>query len=109
MGSRFPIRADWYDSRMSVSVVVPLFNGLPWIRDALHSVREQALAPEEIVVVDDGSTDGSPSVVQAFDGVRLVANDTKGGAAARNLGARLTSATRSEHGTDLALFDRGTH
>ena len=44
--------------------------------------------------MDDGSTDGSPSVVQAFDGVRLVANDTKGGAAARNLGARLTSATR---------------
>jgi len=79
---------------MSVAVVVPLFNGRPWIGDALRSVAEQSLVPDEVVVVDDGSTDDSAVIARTFAGVRVVPGAAKGGAAARNRGVRLTSAAR---------------
>ena len=75
---------------MSIAVIIPLYNGAPWIREALDTVLAQEVAPEEVVVVDDGSSDGSPGLVQTYPQVRLLTNPAKGPAAARNFGLRQT-------------------
>ena len=72
---------------MSISVIVPLFNGARYIREALRSIQEQAYSPLEIIVVDDGSTDEGPAVVAAeFPGVRCLHQAHAGLSAARNAG-----------------------
>jgi glycosyltransferase involved in cell wall biosynthesis len=75
---------------MSVAVVIPLFNGAPWISATLRSVIEQTEPPSEIVVVDDGSTDGSPEIARQFPAVRVLQNPSKGVHHARRHGVSLT-------------------
>jgi glycosyltransferase involved in cell wall biosynthesis len=48
------------------------------------------MSPNEIVVVDDGSTDPSPDIVRSFSGVTLLRNDGKGSSVARNMGLKHT-------------------
>jgi len=70
-----------------VSAIIPVFNGAAFLADALESVRAQAVAPDEIVVVDDGSTDGSAEIASRHPGVSVVAHDANRGLpAARNTG-----------------------
>ena len=73
---------------MSISVIIPLFNGAKWIEETLDSVLVQELQPEAVIVVDDGSTDKSPDLVRTYPGVKLVANEGKGSSVARNVGLR---------------------
>jgi len=68
----------------SVSVIVPVFNGEAFIRDALASVRNQTVAPLETIVVDDGSTDRTAELVQSMPGVTLIRQRNAGPSAARN-------------------------
>jgi hypothetical protein len=75
-----------------IAVVIPLFNGAAWIADTLRSVRAQELAASEVVVVDDGSTDGSADIVRGFEGVHLLKNPRKGSVVARNFGLARTDA-----------------
>lgn len=49
---------------MNISVVIPTYNGSALISEALDSVFAQTLLPEEIIVVDDGSTDETPKLVR---------------------------------------------
>lgn len=78
---------------MDVAVVVALFNGADWIRSTLDSVVSQTHAPSEVIVVDDGSTDGSPDIVaEEFPEARLVENSGNGPCEARNYGVRCASA-----------------
>jgi FkbM family methyltransferase len=73
-------------------VIIPCFNAREWIGEALRSVLDQGVADLEVIVVDDGSTDGSPDVVaREFPDVRLVRSDHQGPSAARNLGTMLCS------------------
>jgi glycosyltransferase involved in cell wall biosynthesis len=73
----------------SVSVVVPTFNRSAHIERALRSVISQTRPPEEIIVVDDGSTDGTPSLLRRdYPEVRLIEQDHRGVSAARNRGIR---------------------
>jgi hypothetical protein len=71
-----------------LSVVVPLYQKEPWIGRCLDSVSAQTLEDHEVVVVDDGSTDGGGDVVRARRDprVRLVTQDNAGEGAARNRG-----------------------
>ena len=65
---------------MDVAVVVALYNGAEWIRSTLDSVMSQTHSPSEVIVVDDGSTDGSPDIVaEEYPEARLVENDGEGG------------------------------
>jgi glycosyltransferase involved in cell wall biosynthesis len=70
-----------------VSCIVPVFNGERFLAEALESILDQTHQPVEVIVVDDGSTDDTPSVVATFgDRVRYVYQDNAGPAAARNRG-----------------------
>ncbi|MFP3867020.1 MAG: glycosyltransferase family 2 protein, partial [Desulfobacteraceae bacterium] len=55
----------------NISVVIPLFNKAPHINRAIKSVLDQTVLAEEIIVVDDGSTDGDGELVQALSEPRL--------------------------------------
>jgi glycosyltransferase involved in cell wall biosynthesis len=75
-----------------VSVVVPAYNSVATIGEALDSVLAQTVPPHEIVVVDDGSTDGTAAVVARYaPGVRLVRQRNAGVGGARNRGVRETT------------------
>lgn len=70
-----------------ISVVIPCFNAEKYIAAAIRSVLAQDWPDLEIVVVDDGSSDGSAELVRdSFPGVRLVRQENRGVAAARNNG-----------------------
>lgn len=72
---------------LTVSVVIPVFNGNATVAAAIESVRRQTYPIQEIIVVDDGSTDDTGSVVRAFgDAVRYVRQANQGVGAARNRG-----------------------
>ena len=69
-----------------VSVLVAAYNAEPWIAETLASVTGQTHANTELVVVDDGSTDGTLALARQFEGprVRVIAQDNQGACAARN-------------------------
>jgi len=77
-----------------VSVVMPVFNGSKFIEKSLRSVLEQDFSDFEIIVVDDGSTDESSSIVRDFFGenrlpnvsTKLLSQENQGVSAARNRG-----------------------
>ncbi len=72
-----------------MTVVIPVYNRADTIGQALSSVLVQTFDDYEIIVVDDGSTDGSADVVQNLgsDKVRLIrCSENRGAAAARNIG-----------------------
>lgn len=72
-----------------ISVVIPSHNRKREVSIALSSVLDQHYPPAEIIVVDDGSSDGTYDHLQAFfPSVRVIRNETaRGGAVARNQGA----------------------
>jgi glycosyltransferase involved in cell wall biosynthesis len=77
----------------NVSVVIPCYNARPWLGATLASVYQQALPAVEVIVVDDGSTDGSGDLVsQDFPDVRLVRTEQRGPSHARNVGTSIAQA-----------------
>jgi glycosyltransferase involved in cell wall biosynthesis len=80
---------------MFFSVVIPLYNKEPYILRAIQSVLNQTHSDFELIVVDDGSTDGSAAVVESVSDprVRLVLQPNGGVSRARNRGVK---ETRSE-------------
>ena len=72
-----------------VSVIVPVFNVLPYLREALDSVVDQTYDKLEILIVDDGSTDGSSGICDEYGRdprVRIIHQANQGLSAARNAG-----------------------
>ncbi len=65
---------------------MPAFNAAQYIREAIQSVLDQTLGDWELLIVDDGSTDGTPDTVAKFadDRIRLFIQKNRGPAAARN-------------------------
>lgn len=76
-----------------LSVVIPLYNKGPHIASTLNTVLAQTLPAVEIIVVDDGSTDNGPDVVQQYikRGVRLVRQSNQGVSVARNAGLQMAA------------------
>ena len=83
------------------SVIIPLYNKAGEVERAVRSALAQSLQPLEVVVVDDGSTDGGAEVVEAIGSplVRIVRQENKGVCVARN------RAMAEAKGTHLALLD----
>jgi glycosyltransferase involved in cell wall biosynthesis len=70
-----------------VSIVIPCYNAELYIRRAVESALTQTYENVEVLIVDDGSTDKTPSIVREFDGkVTLIRQPHSGGSAARNKG-----------------------
>lgn len=74
-----------------ISVIIPLYNKAPHIERAIKSVLSQTSPFHEILVIDDGSTDGGGDIVKAFNETRISLHrqDNMGVSAARNLGIEL--------------------
>jgi len=78
-----------------ISIVIPTFNQLAFTRQCLASIRLFTDEPYELIIVDNGSTDGTPQYVRSCPDVKLIANsENRGFPAACNQGA---------------LASRGTH
>jgi glycosyltransferase involved in cell wall biosynthesis len=72
-----------------VSVVVPVYNGGRTISGTIQCLLNQSVAPREIIVVDDGSTDDTASVLKRFDGkIKIISKRNGGPASARNCGIK---------------------
>ena len=72
-----------------VSVVIPVFNGAPFVSEAVTSVWAQTVKEVEIIVVDDGSTDGTQAVLAELErtaGITCFQQDHGGPARSRNRG-----------------------
>jgi glycosyltransferase involved in cell wall biosynthesis len=74
------------DSRPLVSVVIPCFNQAPYVGAAIASAHAQTYENVEVVVVDDGSTDGSSDVIASHDVAIRLRQPNGGVARARNAG-----------------------
>ncbi len=88
---------------LTISAIIPLYNGARFIKQALDSILAQTLAPVEIIVVDDGSTDDGAAIVANYatnHPIILLQQPNAGQAAARNLGIRHSS------GNLIALLDQ---
>jgi GT2 family glycosyltransferase len=78
---------------VSTALVIPNHNGRRWIAGCLESVRAQTRAPDDVLVVDNGSTDGSDDLAEALPGVRVLRlGRNVGFAAAANRGLAEVSA-----------------
>ncbi len=83
-----------------VSTIIPVFNGETTIRRAVDSALAQDFEGQEIIVVNDGSTDSTAEVLAKYaDRVRVINKPNGGAASARNAGAAVS------HGEYLAFLD----
>lgn len=84
----------------TVSVIIPVHNAEQFLAEAIESVLAQSVPPQQVIVVDDGSTDQSVQVARRYDNyIQLVQKANAGSAAARNDGVTLA------HGDLLAFLD----
>ena len=83
-----------------ISVVIPAYNAAPFIAEALASIAFQTLAPLEVIVVDDASSDETADIVSKSAAVRLLRQGVNRGQA-----AALNRGIAESHGAFLAFLD----
>ena len=84
----------------SISVIIPVYNRCRLIDRAIKSVLGQTIPPDEIIVIDDGSTDGTDEVIKnSYPDVILLKQENRGVSCARNNGIK------NAKGTWVALLD----
>jgi len=54
------------NSDVSIVAIIPLYNGARWIEQSIASVVSQTLQPDEFIVIDDGSSDEGPVIVEKW-------------------------------------------
>ena len=76
---------------MNISVVIPSYNRREFLKRSIDSVINQTKKPLEIIVVDDGSTDGTETMIKSdYDFVKFIKQKNKGVSAARNIGIKVS-------------------
>jgi glycosyltransferase involved in cell wall biosynthesis len=76
-------------SDLSIVAIIPLYNGARWIEQSIQSVLSQTLQPDEFIVVDDGSTDDGPAIVERLaqsHPISLLRKPNGGQSSTRNFG-----------------------
>ena len=87
-------------SDIRFSVVIPTYNRLQLVQRAIQSVINQTISPEEIIVVDDGSTDKTSALLKKnYPLIKVITQDNRGVSYSRNRGAEIAS------GNWLAFLD----
>lgn len=87
-----------------VSVIIPVYNYEMYLAEAIQSALDQSFADKEVIVVNDGSSDGSEDVALGFgDAITYIRQDRGGNGAARNLGV---ANSRGDYLTFLDADDR---
>jgi glycosyltransferase involved in cell wall biosynthesis len=81
----------------SITVIIPVRNGKTHLKETIECVSTQEYTSVEIVVVDDGSTDGSGDLARSVEGCRVLETPGVGPAGARNLGI-------SESNSEMLMF-----
>lgn len=72
-----------------VSILIPAYNAEEWIGEAIQSALDQTWQQKEIIVIDDGSTDGTGAIARSFGSrIRLISTQNRGLSAAVNLAIR---------------------
>ena len=85
---------------MKISVIIPTFNRIDILNRAIDSVLNQSINPYDIIVVDDGSTDGTSDMIkQKYKSIKLIQQKNSGVSAARNNGIK------NAQGDWIALLD----
>ena len=82
-----------------VSVIIPVYNGERYLAKAIESVLAQTCRPIEIIVVDDGSVDGTADIAQSYEEIRYIYQANQGHGAAMNAGIKVAQ------GKFLAFLD----
>lgn len=76
-------------NKESISVIIPVYNAEEYVGEAIESVLNQTVEPLEILVINDGSTDGSAEKVKEYaPDVKLISQKNKGIGGARNTGIK---------------------
>ena len=76
---------------MNISVVIPSYNRKEFLKRSIDSAINQTKKPFEIIVVDDGSTDGTETMIKSdYDFVKFIKQKNKGVSAARNIGIKVS-------------------
>src|SRR5664279_4618182 len=89
--------------KITIAAVIPLYNGAEFIEEAIRSVIEQIEPAEEIIVVDDGSTDNGRSIVENLateHPITLLCKPNGGQSSARNMAVEHT------HCSHIAFLDQ---
>ena len=77
--------------RPLISIIMPVYNGEKYIQDAIESVLAQTVKDFELIVVDDGSTDATLAILEAYaDHLIILRQQNSGHAAARNAAAEIS-------------------
>jgi glycosyltransferase involved in cell wall biosynthesis len=91
------------DPRATLSVVIPVYNSRAYLPELIASILTQTRPADEVIFVDDGSSDGSPELIQrlaaGLNGLRIAPQVNQGPAAARNHGIAMAT------GRYVALID----
>jgi glycosyltransferase involved in cell wall biosynthesis len=73
--------------RPKVSVIIPAYNSEAYLSEAIDSVLNQTVVPLDVIVVDDGSADDTPRILEPYrERIRVIVQENKGPSAARNRG-----------------------
>ena len=89
---------DWFQPHLNplqdlVSIIIPTLNGLQYTKACIDSIRRRTIHPCEIIVVDNGSTDGTVEFLRSQSDVKLIANgENRGYPAACNQGINASTA-----------------
>jgi len=76
--------------KIKVSVILPVHNVEPYLRQCMDSLLSQTLREIEVICINDGSTDGSPAILTEYQArdhrIKIINQENKGAGAARNVG-----------------------
>lgn len=101
-GSKAGMTRDEKSKRLTISIVIPAYNEADTITRCLEAIAAQTLLPDEVIVVDNNSTDGTAALASQYPFVRVITEKKQGVVHARNTGFN------AAHGDIIGRIDADT-